>query len=124
MTITFRQITSILFFSFLITACNKENINDTLIIGKWQGVHWQSNGTEINDAKATTFSFDANKSYTYTYAGTEEKGTYRIEKNKLYTTPEGKVEIMVSIAKLTADTLIFDMNRGGQAETLTLVKSN
>jgi hypothetical protein len=32
-------------------------------------------------------------------------------------------EIMVKIAKLTSDSLVFEMNRSGTAETLILLKS-
>ncbi len=38
----------------------------------------------------------------------------------LFTRPADQQEIMVKIAKLTMDTLIFDMNRSGQTELLTL----
>ena len=40
----------------------------------------------------------------------------------LFTTALKQNEIMVKIMKLTKDSLVFDMNRGGQPETLTLLK--
>ena len=40
----------------------------------------------------------------------------------LFTKPEGQAEIMVKISKLTNDSLVFDMNRGGTVEVLTLLK--
>ena len=40
----------------------------------------------------------------------------------LFTKPAGEKEIMVKIAKLTGDSLIFDMNRSGQSETLILTR--
>jgi hypothetical protein len=40
----------------------------------------------------------------------------------LFTKPGNQQEIMVKIKKLSDDTLIFDMNRSGQTELLTLVR--
>ena len=52
-----------------------------------------------------------------------ENGKYYITNNELYTTPDGGTKMMVKITKLTQDSLVFDMNRGGQAETLTLLRN-
>jgi hypothetical protein len=43
-----------------------------------------------------------------------------VDGDKLYTHAEGQQEIMVKIIKLTADSLTFDMNRGGVSEKLFL----
>ena len=106
---------------FLVSCTPSENNN--LILGKWTGVEWlvedQPSSHTPGDA---TFTFDDTGHYTFEYAGSLEKGTYYINNNQLFTTPEDGIKMMVKIPKLTKDTLIFDMNRGGQAEKLTLIR--
>jgi len=100
-----------------------ESVNNKLILGNWKAVSWTENGTP-NVAKAanTSFVFDEKNHYTFTHGGTTKNGTYKVENNLLFTTEEGMQEIMVNITKLTADSLIFDMNNGGTPEQLTLIK--
>jgi hypothetical protein len=104
----------------LITSCT-ENKNASLIIGKWQAISWLSKDKAINNNNVT-FRFDDKAGYIYENDGVIEKGTYKVDNNGLYTTAEKQQEIMVNITKLTTDSLTFEMNRGGQAETLVLVK--
>jgi hypothetical protein len=42
--------------------------------------------------------------------------------DKLFTTADDQLEVMVLVSKLTKDSLVIDMNRSGQPETLTLIK--
>ena len=94
-----------------------------MIQGNWQGVEWMQSGSSAgHDAAATTFSFNEKGKYTYTYQSNKETGSYKVENDMLFTRPEGQLEIMVKIAKLTNDTLIFDMSRAGTPEILTLKK--
>ncbi|MFC4262125.1 lipocalin family protein [Ferruginibacter yonginensis] len=116
---------SILFILCLlsITSC-VDTTNNRLIVGKWQGTQWLVNGTaSTNNAAATFFNFDTAGNYQFVYDGTTQKGTYKVDHNQLFTKANGAQEIMVLITKLTADSLVFDMNRSGQSETLYLVKS-
>ena len=96
-----------------------------LILGEWVGVEWISGSSPIpvnpQDAK---FTFRDNGEYSLQFEGNVEKGKYAYANNQLFTTPEGGIRMMVKIEKLTQDTLIFNMNRGGQPEKLTLVRSN
>jgi hypothetical protein len=46
-----------------------------------------------------------------------------VQGGKLYTTPENELEIAVDIEKLTTDTLIFNMSRGGTPESMLLVRN-
>jgi hypothetical protein len=108
---------------FIILYSCSDSKNSSLIVGNWQGVEWLVNGKpSANDAKATSFSFTSAKEYTYENSGVIEKGSYKVVTDKLYTTPYDQLEIMVRIAKLTADSLVFDMNRAGQDETLVLIR--
>jgi hypothetical protein len=68
------------------------------------------------------FSFTAEGRYTYSNNGVSEKGTYKIENDMLFTTPEKQNEMMVKITKITTDTLVIEMSRGGEDEILRLVK--
>src|SRR5215203_5984829 len=115
---TFILVIAVMCFS----ACgNKEN--NKLIIGNWSGKEWLINGNPSNRNVAETyFKFDDKGNYAYSYSGTQEKGTYKVENDMLFTKPAGQQEIMVKIAKLAMDTLIFDMNRSGQTELLTLLR--
>jgi Lipocalin-like domain len=116
-------ILSAILFTILFTSCT-ENKNASLIVGKWQAIQWLVAGkVSTNNAAATSFTFDDKAAYTFNYDGTIEKGTYKVDNNSLYTTAEKQQEIMVNITKLTTDSLTFEMNRGGQAETLILVKA-
>ncbi len=110
--------TAIFLYSCADTVTNKR------ILGNWQAVSWVTNGgTALDRNVATTqFSFDSTGNYSFVNNGNVENGTYKVELNNLFTTASGKQEIMVKITKATTDTLVFDMNNGGQKETITLLK--
>ncbi len=108
--------------AFVICSC-VESVNNKLIVGKWKAVEWLESGTpNITKAENTSFVFDEKEHYSFTHGGTTKNGTYKVENNLLFTTEEGMQEIMVNITKLTADSLVFDMNNGGTPEQLTLIK--
>lgn len=104
-------------------SCSSSANNDKKIIGQWDGVVWMVEGkASKNDALDTHFSFDEKGNYEYNYAGNKETGTYKVENDMLFTKPVNESEIMVKIARITTDSLVFDMNRGGQNESLILVR--
>lgn len=103
-------------------AC-KQDDKSPLLYGKWQGASWTVSGQESGrDAAAVQFEFVADGSYSAVYGGQQEKGSFRLSGDKLYTTGENKIEKMVRLSKIAADTLVMDMNRVGTAEVLVLVK--
>lgn len=110
------------FALFLISSCaNYEN--NKMIVGNWQGVEWLVNGNPSNyDGQKASFNFTDKGTYSFLYEVNKEEGTYKVENNMLFTKPTNEQEIMVKIVKLTTDTLIFDMNRSGQAEKLVLIR--
>ncbi|MEO8770247.1 MAG: lipocalin family protein [Ferruginibacter sp.] len=115
----------ILPFFLLLISCNNAETdkNKKMIIGNWSGAEWLIDGKPSNhNIQSTAFSFDDKGKYSFDYAGTKEEGTYKIENDMLYTTASKKLEIMVKITKLTQDSLVFDMNNTGQAETMTLLR--
>ncbi len=111
-------------FSMATMAGCSNNENAKLIQGNWMGAEWLVNGEASNrEINSTKFSFDHGGQYSFEYNGSKEVGTYKVENDMLFTTPSGQREMMVKIAKITADTLVFDMNRGGIPEVLTLLRS-
>jgi heat shock protein HslJ len=111
-----------LFATLVFIACT-DTKNNQLIIGKWKGAQWESNGKTLDrNVTSTYFSFDEKGTYSFENNGNIEAGTYKVENDNLFTKPKNQQEMMVKITKLTGDSLVFDMNRSGMAETLTLVK--
>lgn len=94
---------------------------DEFIIGKWQVVKWESDKrAEAGDVDKYWFEFKEDGSYASWFGGMNQKGSYRLENNKLYTKAEGEEEIVVEIRSLSPDTMRIGMNRGGVPETLLL----
>ena len=113
----------ILFFLSTVFFSCADNKNGQLIIGHWSGVAWNVDGKPSgHHAARTFFQFDDKENYKFEYDGHMEKGTYKVENDMLFTRPDGEQEMMVKILKLTKDSLVFGMNRGGDAETLTLLR--
>ena len=105
-----------------IFAC-QHAIDKKMLLGEWKGAQWLIEGqTADYDATSTFFSFRDDGTYTYRYTDMEEKGKYFVSRDELITTPDGGIKMMVRIEKLTSDSLVMNMNRGGTAETLTLVR--
>lgn len=105
----------------ILAACNNENHEK--IIGQWQGFSWVIEGNESgNNAEAVQFTFSEDKQYEGSWGQKSEKGVFRMDRDKLYTTEEGKLEKMVRIEYLGSDTLVFHMNRMGTEEHLFLVR--
>lgn len=111
----------ILCFTFLLSCDDIEK--NKLIVGKWKCVQWFVNdNSNANTSEGVGFLFKDNKSYEYNNASLLEKGTYKIEGGNLFTTPDGQLELSVKIEKLTNDSLIFNMSRGGMPETMILIR--
>ena len=120
----FTLIVSTIIISCIVSSCAHDSHNKELIVGKWKASEWLVKDAPSDYVIANTgFNFDKSGTYVFTYDGTDEKGTYIVKEDKLYTTPYEQQEIMVKINKLTTDSLVFEMNRGGQKETLTLLKA-
>ncbi len=118
-----KKLTLLTAFTILLLISCTDTRNNQLIIGKWKGARWESNGKTLTMNVATTFfNFDEKGAYSFENNGNVEAGTYKVENDNLFTKPKGQQEMMVKITKLTGDSLVFDMNRSGMAETLTLLK--
>lgn len=107
----------------VLPACQRDNDNNPALIGKWQGKEWLIFGKPSGqDAARVSFEFTADGNYSAAFGDQQENGVWRTVKDKLYTTAKDKKEIMVKILQLDDTTLKFEMNRGGQQETLELLK--
>ena len=116
-----RFICAIVLISLSIS-CN-DGKNKQLIIGQWSAISWNVAGSPSDyDIATTSFTFGDDGNYIFSYAGNEEKGKYFITNSQLYTTPEGGMKMMVKVPVLTQDSMVMDMNRGGQSERLTLAR--
>ena len=115
---------SFLIFVFLFASCAETTtLNQDLLYGSWQGSNWTVDGEDSGrDAGAVRFQFNINGDYIAVFGDDAEQGTFRLESDKLYTTEEGQLEKAVRIITLSMDSLVFDMNRQGQDESLTLLK--
>ncbi len=123
MKITTNYLTALSIVVFMFSSCI-DSVNNKLIVGKWNAVSWTENGTpNVAKSENTSFVFDEKQHYSFTHDGTTKSGTYKVENNLLFTTEEGMQEIMVNIAILNKDSLVFDMNNAGAAEKLTLIRS-
>jgi hypothetical protein len=106
----------------LLFSCSDNDMKKQLI-GKWQCVEWSVDGdASANKTDDVSFEFQNDGKYTYKNEGIDENGVYKIADKILYTTPQNQTEMGVKIKLLTSDSLIFDMNRGGMAEEMILVK--
>lgn len=120
-----RPVIGILFGAFLLLSSSscQLTVEKELVIGEWKGVEWLIEGQEGDyDATSTFFEFSEDGRYTYMYGDVGEQGIYTVVNNELFTTPDGGMKMMVRIKKLTPDTMVLGMNRGGTSETLTLAK--
>ncbi len=106
-----------------LVSCQKTNDKNTALLGQWEGTEWLifDKPSDI-DASQVKFEFREDGTYTAQFGNQNQMGTWRTEKDKLYTTETGKQEIMVKLLKADGAGLDFEMNRGGQKETLKLVK--
>jgi hypothetical protein len=115
----------ILFFALALalSACQKTNDKNPALIGKWQGNEWLIEDKDSGiEASSVGFEFDEDGTYSANFADQVQKGTWRTEKDKLYTTQTGQKEIMVKMLKFDGAALDFEMNRSGRKETLKMTK--
>lgn len=116
----------------MLSACKSDpKINPELLIGTWNGIDWKVQGKSTDrDAHSVNFVFtplgkdesSGQGTYLATYGDQKEKGSFKLKGDKLYTTAEDKIEKVVRIIHISADTLVLGMNRMGQEEELVLIE--
>ena len=117
------NILSLLMALITLAACQKVNDKNPALLGQWQGTEWliMDKPSDI-DATKVQFDFKEDGTYSALFGNQNQSGTWRTEKDKLYTTETGKKEILVKLLKYDGAMLDFEMNRGGQKEILKLIK--
>ena len=111
------------YFMLLASCSNTEDYQK--ISGEWECTSWINKVKEIDKCRNNVhFQFKEDKSYYSKLGSVEDSGSYKIQKDKLYVTPLGKMEMAVEITKLNNDTLEFLMNQGGEEEILTLIRKD
>jgi hypothetical protein len=113
-----RMLTLALLLS-LLGGCTEDRAYHQAIQGEWVAYKWAVGQEGERDASQVRFRFEED-AYQAALGGQEEQGSFRVEGNKLYTRAGGQQEMMVRIARLSGDTLEFEMNRGGIPERLYL----
>ena len=128
---TSQFLSGILLTATLLFACKSTpKFDPELLVGSWNGVDWKVQGKSSGrDATAVYFVFapfsgegSVEGTYIAAYGDQKEKGDYKLKGDKLYTTAEDKIEKVVRIVHISADTLVLGMNRMGQEEELVLVE--
>lgn len=108
----------------LLLACKKNIEHNPALFGKWQGQNWIINDQPSDiDAAQVHFEFKEDGTYSASFSNQQESGTWYTEKDRLYTTAQGKQKIMVKLLKADGTDLHFEMNRTGRKETLELRKT-
>ncbi|MEM9824210.1 MAG: hypothetical protein AAF985_24205 [Bacteroidota bacterium] len=116
-----------LLFGLFLMACQPA-IDPQLLHGEWKAAHFIENGVASDiDLRNVLFTFNADG--TYAYHGTfqlEESGRYYLTGKLLYTTDttaNQSIEKSVKIAKITKDSMYFQMNAGGIPQIFKLYKT-
>ena len=110
---------------FTLKSCDSQEELYKMLEGDWHGVSWVLEDSDRGyDASSVFFSFNEDRTYTAQLGTREEKGDYYLANQMLYTNAEDQDEMSVRVQRLTNDTMVFRMNRGGQMEILTLAKDH
>ena len=120
-----KNLSIISIFTLLLCSCKQDDSMKQKLVGQWKGNTWTVGGKDTGrNVKSINFEFQDNYTYSTSYEDQNENGTFRLSGDKLYTTADSKnkIEKMVRIAAISADTFVMDMNRMGDAEQLTLIR--
>ncbi|MFN0036592.1 MAG: lipocalin family protein [Saprospiraceae bacterium] len=100
-----------------LASCQKANDKNPALLGKWQGTEWLIFDKPSDmDATQVHFEFKEDGTFTALFADQMKSGTWRTEKDKLYTKETGKQEILVKllppepISKKQIEKMIADGN--------------
>ena len=109
---------------FLVSCDSLADYEKEALFGRWEAVEWKKMNSGELMSGDVFFTFEEDGRYKAKYGENIEKGRYWIVSDNLHTVEDGMAEKKVKIEKLTADTLVFGMNRMGQLEQLTLLRKN
>jgi hypothetical protein len=105
----------------VVSAC-ASSLDASYLPGFWKTVEWKvvSSGQVIDNQM--DFLFTTNDRYAVDYGSQREKGSFYLAGEYLHTKEDGALEKSVRVTKLTMDSMIFEMNRAGSIEVVTLIK--
>lgn len=116
-----KQFLALFLIATCFIACQSENTEYMESIkGSWVGTAWEVDGKTQANPGAYMFNFSADGTYTSQLGASSQKGEYGIKGNKLSTQVEGQKKVIVEIQELADGKMLWEMNRGGQKELLTL----
>lgn len=117
----FRFMGIAVFLVLLLVGC-ADKYSKTDLLGDWGVSEWkkESSGAAISNKMDMNFKTDGQ--YTIDYGAKKENGKYWISGDYLHTVAEGKSEMSVRIMNLNSDSLVMQMNRGGDMERVVLLK--
>ncbi len=114
---------TLLFISILfLAACNYESYNQREIEGQWFSESWTSAGEETG--YRAWMAFEQDSTYRALFNNRREQGKFWVDGHRLYTDSEDGDPIKVKIASLDEQSLVIEMNRGGNKEILTFGKGS
>ncbi len=108
----------------LVVACSYTDHDESLLHGSWDKQQWKDLTNDRIIPNQMDFTFNEDGRYEVDYGPEKEVGKYWIMGKFLHTVEDGMAEKKVEILKLTADSLIFQMNRAGTIEEVLLTKTN
>jgi hypothetical protein len=104
----------------LFYSCSDDERYQTLA-GKWECESWLSQAGAPDKCNSNVlFTFSADKQYSSVLGSSRDTGTYRLQSDMLFVTPEGKNEFGVKITELNEQSLEFLMSLAGTEEALKL----
>lgn len=111
----------------LILSCADEK--DTLLIGEWRGGLVTENGDSLKlDPREITFAFTPDNRYVFTSTlRYREAGTWRYDSGYLFakdTTQPANPQRVVSVEKLTLDSLVIRMKADSAQRLVTLIRTS
>ncbi len=109
---------------FLVSCDSLADYEEEALYGQWESVEWKKMNSGELISGEVFFAFEEDGRYKARYGDNIEKGKYWIVSDNLHTVEEGMAEKKVKIEKLTADTLVFGMNRMGQLEQIKFLRKN
>jgi len=106
---------------FLLVSCSQK-YSESDLHGAWSVKEWtvESSGKTVSNKMDMNFEVDGQ--YAIDYGSKKENGKYWINGEYLHTVAEGKSEMSVRILDLKTDSLVMQMNRGGELEKVLLLR--
>jgi len=113
-------ITSVILATVLMACQSKYDVKK--LYGEWNLSEWVIESTGKKVSNKMNMNFQKDGTYIIDYGSKKENGKFWIANEFLHTVETGKAEKKVKLLQLVQDSLMFQMNRAGQLEKVSLVK--